>query len=199
MNNRKIHTIIGLILILPMLGWTFTGLVFFLKPGYKGAYEQLTLKTYPLEKSFSIPASQAWEEVRLIRSILGYHLLVKSSGKIEHLDPVSFMAKPIPTSSQYQALLLDAISKNKERYGEIVNITGDYAKTTNGIDITLDWNNFKLSQKGSDTRLINTLYKIHYLQWSPFKGLNEILGIIGLLLLITLTLVGIKIYVDNKK
>jgi len=51
MNSYRLHKIIGLVLILPMLGWTFTGLIFFIKPGYKGAYEQLALKTYPLEKN----------------------------------------------------------------------------------------------------------------------------------------------------
>jgi hypothetical protein len=199
MNSRKIHTLIGLILIIPMLGWTFTGLMFFIKPGYKAAYEQLTLKTYPLDKSFTIPSSQAWQEVKLIKSILGYHLLVQSADKIEHLDPVSFKVKPFPTSLEYQYLLEDAISKNKERYGNVVNITGAHAKTIHGIDIKLDWNNFKLSQKGSDTKLINLLYKIHYLQWSPFKGLNQVLGMVGLLLLITLTLMGIKLYIESKK
>ena len=66
MKSRNIHKVIGLILVLPMIGWTFTGLIFFLKPGYEGAYEQLALKTYPLEKSFSIPSSKQWVEARLI-------------------------------------------------------------------------------------------------------------------------------------
>jgi hypothetical protein len=197
-NSRRIHKIIGLILILPMLGWTLTGLIFFIKPGYKGAYEQLTLKTYPLEKSFSIPSSKIWQEVRLVKSILGYHLLVKYDGKIEHLDPITFIEKSMPTRSQYESLLKDTLSENKERYGEIVNIKGAFAKTSNGIDIKLDWNNLKLSQKGQDTKLINLLYKVHYLQWSPFKGVNQILGIVGLLLLITLTVLGIRIYVINR-
>lgn len=199
MNSRTIHKIIGLILILPMLGWTLTGLIFFTKPGYKGAFEQLTLKTYPLVKSFTIPSSQAWEDVRLIKSILGYHLFAKSAGKVEHLDPDSFMKKPLPTNAQYKVLLQDALSINKARYGEVVNITGLYATTSHGIEIKLDWNNFELSQKGFDTKLINLFYKIHYLHWSPFKKVNQVLGITGLLLLVLLTVLGVKIYIDNRK
>ena len=199
MNSRKIHKIVGLILILPMLGWTLTGLIFFIKPGYNGAYEQLAFKTYPLEKSFSIPASKTWKEVRLIKSILGYHLLVKSGDKTEHLDPLSLLPKAMPTESQYKYLLQDALSGNKERYGEVVNINGDIASTSSDIEIKLNWNNFSLYQKGQDTKLINLLYKIHYLQWTPFKAFNQVVGIVGLLLLITLTLFGIKLYISNRK
>lgn len=199
MNSRKIHKIIGLILILPMLGWTLTGIIFFIKPGYNGAYEQLAFKTYPLEKSFSIPASKTWKEVRLIKSILGYHLLVKSEGKTEHLDPVSLLPKAMPSELQYKYLLQDSLSGNKERYGEVLDINGDIASTSNDIEIKLNWNNFTLYQKGQDTKLINLLYKIHYLQWTPFKAFNQLVGIVGLLLLITLTFFGIKLYVSNRQ
>lgn len=199
MKSRSIHKIVGLVLILPMLGWTITGLIFFLKPGYQGAYEQLSLKTYPLEKPFSLPSSSEWKEVKLLKTILGYHLLVKANGKTQHLDPTSLVDKPLPTNSQYRMLLVDAFSKNKERYGEVIHIDNILAETNTGISIKLDWDNLTLTQKGQDTQLIGLLYKIHYLQWTPFNGINTVLGGMGLLLLITLTAFGVRIYFSKKQ
>jgi len=184
---------------LPMLGWTFTGLIFFIKPGYKGAYEQLALKTYPLEKTFTLPASSTWEEARLLRTMLGYHLLVKAEGKTMHLDPISLQPKTAPSNAQYTSLLQDAFTRNQARYGEVVSIDAGVATTSTGVEVTLDWNSMRLRQKGRDTKLIKLMYQIHYLQWTPFKGVNQIVGIIGLLLLITLTLCGIKVYQINRE
>lgn len=199
MNNRKTHKIIGLILLLPMLGWTITGLIFFIKPGYKQAYEQLSLKTYPIEKAFTIPYVSQWTEVKLIRSILGHHLLVNDEGKVKHLDPVTLVEVTKPSKTDLKVLIEDALSKNSERYGKVLSITGDIASTSKGIDITLNWNNLTLRQTGFDTKLINFFYKVHYLQWTPFKSVNQVLGIVGLILLTTLTILGVKIYIDNNR
>jgi hypothetical protein len=198
MTSRKIHRLIGLILILPMFGWTITGVIFFIKPGYKQAYEQLSIKTYPLEIQLVVNPIKEWSEVRLVKTILGHHLLVKTNGKIEHLDPISLQTKKMPTSSQYKLLIEDTLSKNKERYGELVYIDGNNAQTSTGVEIKLDWLNLRLSQKGNDTKLINILYKIHYLQWSPFNGVNLIFGVLGLLLLATLTIFGVKLYIEKR-
>ncbi|MBA6233812.1 MULTISPECIES: hypothetical protein [unclassified Colwellia] len=198
MKSRKIHKIIGLILVLPMLGWTLTGLIFFIKPGYSEAYEQLSLKTYPLEKSLLVSAPD-WQEAKLINTILGHHLLVKTKGKVEHLDPVSLLPKKFPTQLQYKALLEDAFLNHKERYGKIIKINGDHALTSTGVEIKLNWDRLTLNQKGNDTRLINLLYKIHYLQWTPFNGFNQLVGILGLFLLFTLTLFGVRIYITSRK
>ena len=134
-----------------------------------------------------------------MKTILGYHLLVKNNGQVEHLDPISLEVKSIPSSSQYKALIDDVISSNKERYGEVVSVDGTNALTSTGIDIKLDWSSLRLSQKGNDTKLINLLYKVHYLQWSPFNGVNQFIGIVGLLLLMTLTTFGVRLYIKNKE
>jgi uncharacterized iron-regulated membrane protein len=198
MKSRKLHKLIGLTLVLPMLGWTLTGLVFFIKPGYQGAYEQLSVKNHPLSQVLTVTPKKNWQEVRLVNTILGAHLLVKSSHKVEHLDPVSLLDKPAPTKSQFKALLNDAFSDNKARYGDIEHIDGLSAQTTTGVKVTLDWQTLKLNQTGQDTQLINLLYQVHYLQWTPFKGINQVLGIFGLLLLISLTVLGVRLYIKPR-
>jgi hypothetical protein len=199
MNSKKIHRVMGLLLVLPIIGWAFTGVIFFIKPGYQAAYDQLAVKTYPLDKSFIIPASKEWQEVRLLKTILGYHLLVKTEQGFEHLDPISFQPKEIPIDTELNALFNDSFLNNPERYGVVDSSDGFKVMTSKGIEVTLNWQQLTLRQKGEDTKLINTLYKIHYLQWTPFKNTNQYMGIFGLTLLMVLTILGIKIYLSGRQ
>ena len=151
MKSRKLHKLIGLILVLPMLGWTLTGLVFFIKPGYQGAYEQLSVKKYPLSQAISLVPQENWQQIQLVKTILGEHLLVKANSKSLHLDPQTLLVKPTPTSAEFNTLLSDALVNNKARYGEIESIDGLSAQTTTGVKVTLDWPSLSLSQQGQDT------------------------------------------------
>ncbi|MDO6710228.1 hypothetical protein Q4567_05805 [Aliiglaciecola sp. 2_MG-2023] len=198
MKSRRVHKVLGLLLVLPMIGWVITGLIFFIKPGYQDAYEQLAIKTYPLEQSFVIPNSTNWIEARVVKTILGHHLLVKTAQGFEHLDPDSYLPKTLSEQSELHTLVNDAVLHNPQRYGNVVSSDGYKAKTNTGVEVNLNWNRLTLSQSGGDTKLINTLYKIHYLQWTPFKEFNQILGFSGLILLLLLTILGIKIYLSSK-
>jgi uncharacterized iron-regulated membrane protein len=197
-KSRKLHKIIGLTLVLPMLGWTLTGFVFFIKPGYQEAYQQLTVKNYPLSQTVLVKPKENWQEVKLVRSILGDHLLVTSDNKTWHLIPESLKVKAQPSEPEFKSLLRDAFRQHSERYGEIVSVNGLSAKTSTGVEVTLDWNNLSLSQTGQDTHLINLLYKIHYLQWTGHKVLDQVLGVLGLILLISLTILGVRLYVKQR-
>jgi|TARA_R110002060_G_C2090406_1_gene97078 hypothetical protein len=198
MKSRKLHKLIGLILVLPMLGWTFTGLVFFIKPGYQGAYEQLSVKTYPLSQPITIIPQDNWQEVRVVKTVLGEHLIVKANNKSQHLDPTTLLAMPEPTTLQFETLINDAFTDNQARYGDIISTDGLTAKTNTGVEVVLNWSSLRLSQQGQDTQLINLLYQVHYLQWTPFKELNQVVGIFGLILLISLTVLGVRIYLKQR-
>ncbi|TMM43986.1 hypothetical protein [Colwellia ponticola] len=197
MNSKRIHQIIGLFLVFPVIGWTLTGIFFFIKPGYQQAYDQLSVKTYPIEKSFIIPESQEWTEVRLLKTILGYHLLVKTAEGFEHLDPITLKSKAVPTSEELRSLFNDSFLKNSERYGYVISSDSVNVITNKGIEVALNWDRLTLRQSGEDTKWINTLYKVHYLQWTPYKSINQYMGTVGLLLLMILTLLGVKIYISG--
>jgi hypothetical protein len=199
MISKRIHRIIGLLLILPVIAWTFTGIIFFIKPGYQAAYDQLAVNTYPLEKSFVIQESKDWTEVRLLKTILGYHLLVKTDNGFQHLDPISFQVKEIPIGLELTSLFNDAFSNKSERYGHVISTDNFKVTTSKGIEVSLNWQRLTFRQEGKDTKLINILYKIHYLQWTPYKEINQYMGIIGLLLLMTLTIFGLKIYITGRQ
>ena len=198
MKSRKLHKIIGLILLLPMLGWTVTGLVFFIKPGYQAAYQQLSVKQYPLNQTLALTPQAHWQEAKLVTTILGDHLLVKTDSGRLHLDPMTLTEQASPSEQAFKNLLNDAFTRDNKRYGEIVSVEGLSATTNTGDEVTLNWQTLRLSQKGQDTALINLLYQVHYLQWTPSKSVNQVLGILGLILLFLLSMLGLRIYIKQR-
>jgi len=190
MNLRKLHKILGLLMLLPFIGWVFTGVVFLVKPGYEQAYEKISPRLYEMEQAFQMPAGQGWLESRVLKTGLGTHLLVNIDDQWQHLEADSLRVVAKPDEQQIVRLLEDAVSVNKARYGVVEYVDGERFLTSTGVTLTLDWNTMTITQRGRDTRLISTLYKIHYLQWFGQKQLDIVLGVIGLLSLFVLALFG---------
>lgn len=193
MTTRKLHTILGLTLLLPFLAWIVTALVFYIKPGYAGAYEFLVPKTYPLAGAFRAPTDSAWHEARLVRTVLGTHLLVRTAAGWEQRDPVTGALRPAPGPGDVRALVADAIRENPPRYGAVGSVAGETVETTTGVTITLDWPRLGLSQRGPDTDRIDLLYRVHYLQWTGVPVIDRVLGPAGLALLLALCLLGVRL------
>ncbi len=190
MRARTSHKVIGVVLILPFLGWAVTGFIFFLKPGYAGAYEILKARTYPLSGAAAISPQADWLEYRYFRTVLGDHLIARTGKGWLHLNPVNGQPRSGPTRVEIELLLKDAFTANPLRYGEISDISGLTARTSTGVEVTIDWNTLSLQQRGRDTDRIDLLYRVHYLQWTGVKGLDKVLGLIGLTLVMVLTGLG---------
>lgn len=199
MMSRRIHRYIGLALVLPMIGWALTGVVFLVKPGYDRAYEIITIKAYPLDQPLNIAADESWEEVRVLKTVLGHHLLVTAKGTASHLDFITLKQRPVPSMAEVTLLVEDAIADKRDRYGSVQTVAGATAYTTTGIEVTLNWDELKLNQVGADRHFIDWLYKVHYLQWTPWRFANHVLAVVGLLLLVTLTVIGLRIYLKTAR
>ena len=169
-----------------------TGAVFFIKPGYAGAYEQLAVRTYPLDDNLSLRA-QAWREARVVKTILGTHLLVRTDAGWRNMDPATLKIAPVPRQESLRLLLEDAFSANPDRYGRVERQVDLTAHTTTGVDVTLDWNRLTLQQRGRDTARIDALYRVHYLQWTGYGALDKLLGLVGLVLLLALAYLGARL------
>jgi hypothetical protein len=199
-RTRSVHRILGLLLLLPIVSWTITGFVFFLKPGYSAAYRELRPREYPLE-ALSLPSPPpSWREVRVVRTILGTSLLVRTNEGWSHLDPATLAPRPLPDADGLRRLVSDATAPDTARYGEIASITrfeGDppsaTVETTRGVQIDLDWSSLALRQSGRDTRLIDGLYRAHYLQWSGVRSVDRVLGAVGLVCLFALAILGFRL------
>ena len=87
-------------------------------------------------------------------------------------------------------LVEDTIADDKERCGSVLTVDGATAYTTTGIEVTVNWDELKLNQIGSDRYFIDWLYKVHYLQWTPWRLGNYVLSLVGLLLLVVQTAKG---------
>lgn len=195
---RRIHRFLGWCLILPFFVWALTGLVFFIKPGYQGAFSYLTVKTYPISNAVQIIPKPEWQEVKLLQTVLGTHLMVKQSDGWQQLNLTDFTVRPQPSVDDLQRLIKDAISVDSKRYGEQLLKTEQGFVTDTGVQIQLDWASLSLSQQGKDTELINNLYKAHYLQWTGQKTIDQVLGVIGLVLLMLTTVVGVRLLVRRR-
>jgi hypothetical protein len=190
MQARKIHRVIGIILLIPFFCWAITALIFFIKPGYERAYEILAPKTYLVDTQVAISPQPGWLELRSLRTILGDHLLVRTKTGWTHLDPQTNQPRNPPSDEDLRKLLKDAFSSHPERYGEIAAVEGTKVTTTTGVEVTLDWNRMSLQQKGKDTDRIDLLYRIHYLQWTGIKSIDRVVGLTGIAMVLVLTTLG---------
>lgn len=195
---RRIHRFLGWCLILPFFVWALTGLVFFIKPGYQAAFSYLVVKTYPINTAIQLKPQPEWQEIKLLQTVLGTHLMVKQSDSWQQLDLNDFTVRPQPSTDDLQLLIKDAISVDPKRYGEQLLKTEQGFVTDTGVQIQLDWASLSLSQQGKDTELINNLYKAHYLQWTGQKTLDQGLGVIGLVLLMLTTVLGIRLLIRRR-
>jgi hypothetical protein len=193
MTVRSLHRLVGLVMVLPFIGWAVTGAIFFLKPGYTAAYDQLHVRTYPLISPISVTPQPDWLSFRVIRTVLGDHLLVETTDGLRHLDPATLQPRPGPSESELRALLNDAIAVDPQRYGRLANVYATTATTDTGVRISLSWMRMTLAQRGRDTDRIDTFYKVHYLQWTGVPAIDHVLGAAGLLLLTVLTVLGVKL------
>jgi len=198
MEIKRIHQVLGIAMLIPLLLWSLTGIFFLIKPGYEGAYQKISPKFYDIETAFTIVPEKGWSEIRLMRSVLGYHLLVNADGQWQHLDPNTLKPRSAPETAELNILLTDAISKDIERYGSIIQISDNTAYTNTGVEISLDWSSLTLRQQGKDTQFIRLLYRIHYMEWLDNPSSNKVLGALAITMLLTLSAAGFIIYIKGR-
>lgn len=184
------HRLIGIILLLPFIAWSLTGVFFLVRPGFAEAYERIPVRQYALAEAIPVALQPDWREVRYMRSVLGDHLIVQTDSGWQHLHAETGQNWPLPNEEDLARLLADAFSSNPDRYGTVVAVDGSQARTDTGVNINIDWNILAISQNGRDTRWIDRIYSIHYLEWTGFYWTDRILGLGGLALLIYMTYTG---------
>ncbi len=199
----KIHKWLGVCLFLPFLGWTVTGLFFFIKPGYSEAFSQLSVKQYSLTEIPFVKLQSNWEELRIIRTVIGNHYLAKIQGQFIQVNPEDGSQAIGPAETDIRSLINDAIADNS-RYGSISTLDmsdlNDIKINTSGaIEISFNWNSLQLRQKGLDTDFINAMYSIHYLQWTGHAAIDKYAGTISLFLVLLLSLLGLTMTLKKNK
>lgn len=191
MDTYQLHRNLGYLLILPVTLWALTGALFLIKPGYKNAYEQLQVTTYPLNSTLQLSPERQWQAIAVNRTILGSHYRVKIDNQWQHINPLDNQKQSQPSSQSIINLLQDAVKHNPDRYGLVLNYKDGIAFTDTDVKLIFDWSHLTIRQQGADSRIFNTMYDIHYLRWTGNKTFDQWFGYIGLGLLVLMALTGI--------
>ena len=180
-------------MLLPFIAWSASAVFFLVRPGYDEAYERPTVQQYPAQHAYTIPVNENWLETRYFNTVLGEHLIVRQLDGWRHLHADSLQEWVLPSPAQVSLLLEEAIAANSRRYGELISVEGNQATTDTGVELSLDWTTLSISQSGRDSRWIDRIYSIHYLQWTGIELIDNILGLAGLFLLMTITYTGTRL------
>ena len=198
MRPRKIHRLVGILLLLPFVAWSTTAIFFLVRPAYTDAYEQLQVQQLPMGNIIQFVPDPSWLEARFSRTVLGEHLLVRDAQGWQHLDAFALDPRPAPSGEELRLLINDAIAHNRERYGTVDSLSGMTAVTDTGVEISVNWESLTMSQRGPDTRWIDKVYDIHYLRWTGFENFDRIFGLFGLFLLIYMTYSGARMALGRR-
>jgi uncharacterized iron-regulated membrane protein len=195
MSWSRVHRYLALVLVVPLIVWSVTGLLFHLKPGWSRAYDMLDAER-PLETTQVTPLSTVTamfpdgvQRVELFGTAIG-PLYRVSTAKGSVLVDATTGAKRSPLSeADARTLASDAVAHSREKaaYGEIAKteVRDDAVRFTfsKGPIVEVGREDARISQHGSDTDRINWLYRIHYLQWTGKKTVDRVLAGVGLALI----------------
>lgn len=217
MSDSKLkrgHKWIGLTLLLPLLVWTATGLLFALKPGWGPAYEYLSpwsseqghASVMSLASFASGEGGVDARAIELHASALGPVFLVERAGGGSALYDATRGSRLDPLSGERaRALVLAAVSRSSSpsRYGEIQSEARKSESMhfvfTGGPRVDIDLRNGSIQQSGPDTDRINWYYKLHYMQWTGNASIDRILGFVAIVLVWLLAGAGLLLAWRNRR
>lgn len=225
---RSFHKFAGAILAIQIILWIVTGFLFNYKYRYEEAYEHLAAApstavpstwTTPAE-SIALAGLQAapLREVRLLHDARGYLYLIETGTDeqpVAHLASASTGAPVSPLDAAgAEAVLRSAIagSKHAARYGAITGTRQADASSALLGRITPGWQ-FALSTgqtvtvnaltaEITHTALLNDwidwTYRVHYMQYTPWKSVNIAIVAVFLVLLLSLVSSGLRMLLGTR-
>jgi uncharacterized iron-regulated membrane protein len=214
--SRTLHRLIGITMSIPLFLWIVTGVLFNVKYRYAEAYEPLALKTASDRNAWSGALVSPGELVTSGKldgdgrvSLFIHPSKVPAYAGVCNGVPVAVSA----VNGEYISEASDeelkrwsdeaiARSHNAARYGMIVtHRTGKRMSAFTGVEdpalvleysegktVTVDRLTGEISQTGKLNDWIDWTYRVHYLQWTPWKPVNITLILIAVPL--TLGLAG---------
>ena len=203
---RRIHRWLAIVLVIPLVVWSITGLLFHLKPGWSRAYDILEPErpaAIHLDKLASVLADQAVTHVEVFQTAIGPLARVTLPKGDELWDAdTGTKRSPLPIDAA-QALAVDAIARSPHgsSYGAISKVTSTETSVRVELDgavVEVGRNDARISQRGADTDRIDWLYRIHYLQWTGNKTLDKMLALFGLILIWLVLIPGVVLFVRRR-
>ncbi len=202
----SIHRWAAIVLVAMLVVWSITGLLFHLKPGWSRAYDQLAVtRDEPIDASSVVPLASLTtpsgtslrpSSVELFATVLGPMYRVTTADGSSIIDATTGKRRTF-TPEEVTRLVDDAVSRSpfENRYGAHVGIANDAVKYAGDQVVTFSPATMRLSQEGRDTRRIDWLYRMHYLQWTGNPTVDKVLAIGGLALIWIVMIPGVVLFV----
>lgn len=218
---RRLHRIVGSLLVLPLVVWIATGVLFHVKHRYDEAYEALAV---PPERAPDWASARLAPADVLARArvepplVLGVH----PSGALAYfarradapiaIDATSGAELALAGEADARRWIAAALARSPHaaRHGELVAEVAPLAtnvrstrtgvadpalvfETTGAKRITVDRVTGELAQTGALNDFIDATYALHYLQWTPWSAVNVGLVLVALPLVLLLAATGVRL------
>jgi uncharacterized iron-regulated membrane protein len=219
---RRFHRLFGLLLALPLFLWMLTGILFNVKYRYAEAYEGLRVPCKPGGISWREARVSPADLIAGGRmdgnatfSVFAHPshrpMYAGSKSKRAVVVDAATGSEILPVAENEAKVWAQAAvdaSANATRYGVALHISeGSRASSLTGVadpafvleysggkTITIDRLTGEISQTGQLNDWIDFTYRVHYLQWTPWKPVNIALVMIAAPLAFGLAFSGIRMF-----
>ncbi|MGE0545630.1 MAG: PepSY domain-containing protein [Kofleriaceae bacterium] len=203
MSWAGVHRWLAIVLVVPLVTWSITGLLFHLKPGWDRAYDMPRVErpgvvaTAGLAPLTSIEVNV--QKVELFDSALGPLYRVTTANGTELFDARTAKRRSPLSAEDANLLVRDAVERSPHRaeYGALLDSASTDGELTARFEratVTVDRKTARLSQRGDDTDRIDWLYRIHYLQWTNNPAIDRVIAIGGLIWIWAVLLPGLVLF-----
>jgi uncharacterized iron-regulated membrane protein len=203
-----VHRWLAVVLAVPLVIWSITGLLFHLKPGWSRAYDMLSWER-PLDQlpaatpdALAAAAGGRIDRLDLAGSALGPLYRVTASSGSVLLDAQLHRRSPLSVEDA-RTLATDAVARSPYAadYGALrdARIAGRNVRVTfEHADVDVDRDSAVILQRGRDTDRIDWLYRLHYLSWTGNRTLDKLLASAGLALIWLVMIPGLVLFVRRR-
>ena len=211
-TRRSGHRIAAILVALPLLLWTATGLLFLYKPGWGPAYEPLSVARSEGQlslESLVAPGALATlrgagrgavRRVELWPTVSGPVYRIERGAGVLLVDAATGAVLSPLGESLGRRWVEDAVSRSAHpaSYGEVREVTLEggqlHVDYVSGARVSLNRQDGKLRRGGPDRRRIDWLYRVHYLQWTGVEGLDRALALGAIAATWVTTLLGVLLW-----
>jgi uncharacterized iron-regulated membrane protein len=207
----RIHRWLALALVVLLIAWSVTGLMFHIKPGWQRAYDLLSAERREAQLPADVvpiatvqrAAGALLARVELFQTVLGPMYRARTASGSILVDARAGVARSPLDPASAQALASDAVARSAQpaSYGAVIGteVTVERVRVrfAGGPVVDVDRNDARLSQRGPDTDRIDWLYRLHYLQWTGNASVDRLLPLVGLALIWAVMIPGIALFIQR--
>jgi uncharacterized iron-regulated membrane protein len=219
--TRRLHRFLGLSLAMPLVLWMATGVLFHVKYRYAEAYESLqALRRGTADLSrFTVSAARAATGDRFEKECVprfgvrpdgraGWFGRKGGKGVAVDAETGAILGEEEEEISSEWGLAAVRASPHASRYGHVVarqpSKNPRYSPLTlsqnssldlsfsGGKTITIDRLTGEIAQTGALNDWIDFTYRVHYMQWTPWKAVNVALVLLAVPLVLGLAVSGLR-------